>query len=144
MSFFTRDFGAHIDFKEALAQAQITGTTNGVIVDTHDYNAVAFAIHVGDVANLSSVDYLTVSVQEGDESNLSDAATVASNRILGPAVVLNASSQANTVLKLGVAKGTKRYMRLVFTETTGNSGADVDLDAVALLGGKDTSWSPRS
>jgi hypothetical protein len=132
---------SHFDAVEALAQAQITATTNGVIVDTHDYNSVAFLVQIGDIAALSAVNYITITAEEGDAANLSDAVAIPVTRRHGPAVVLNDTVAANTVIGTGYAKGTKRYMRLVFTET---AIADVDLSAVALLGGKDTSWTPRS
>jgi hypothetical protein len=144
MSFFTRDIMSHLDAVEALTAAAISATTNGVVVDTHDYNSVAFLIQVAAVTNLSSVDYISITAEEGDEAGAGDFAAIPTNRRLGPAIVLNASAQANSVLETGYAKGTKRYMRLVFTETAGNSGVTVALSALALLGAKDTSWSPRS
>jgi hypothetical protein len=141
MSFFTRDIMSLLDAVEALVAAQITGDTNGVIVDTHDYNAVAFLIQVAAASTLTSSHYFTITAEEGDAANLSDAVVIPVARRLGPAVVLNDTGIANSVISTGYAKGTKRYMRLVFTET---GTADVNLSALALLGGKDTSWSPRS
>jgi len=141
MSFFTRDLMSLFNAVEALAQVQLTATANGVVVDTHDYNTVAFLVQLGDIATADASHYFTITAEEGDAANLSDAVAIPTARRLGPALVINLTSQANSVLETGYAKGTKRYMRLVFTET---GTADADVSALALLGGNDTSWSPRS
>lgn len=120
----------------ALASAQITATTNGIVVDTLGYNNVLFAILSAAFATGDDDNYFTASIQEGDETDLSDAAAVPAARVLGTAPVFNDTTlDASSVFQLGAKCGTKRYMRLVLTET---GTADLTVGAVALLGGPRT------
>ena len=76
-------------------------TTNGVIIDTQKYNAVTFIIQSGTI----TAGTIAVNVQEGDESNLSDAASVSSDFLRYPNGVSSANFAAtddNLVKRVGV------------------------------------------
>lgn len=103
-------------------------TTNGSIIDTQDAESLEFLILSG---TLTDGTY-TPSLTEGDESNLSDGATVAADDMIGTvADATFAATDDNVVKKLGY-KGGKRYVRLNITSAGASSGGTVS--AVAVKG----------
>jgi len=120
---------------QALIPAQATATVTGPVVDTQGFEAIMFAINIGAVTTADASNYFTLKIQEGDASDLSDAADVTNAaRLLhaAAAVINDATGDDNTTQKMGCTIGTKRYMRLVATET---GTADATFGAVALLTG---------
>jgi hypothetical protein len=101
-------------------------TTNGVIIDTQGYNSLTYLLNVG--ARTDGT--FTPSIQHGDAANLSDAATVTADDLVGTYAGA-AISAAQTVKKIGYV-GNKRYVRLQVVSTSVSSGATVG--ATALLG----------
>lgn len=99
-------------------------TTNGVIIDTQDFNALTFVLNVG--ARTDGT--FTPNLQHGDASDLSDAATVPADDIVGT-YAGGAINTAQTVKKLGYV-GNKRYVRLQVVSTSVTSGATVGATAV--------------
>ena len=108
-------------------------TTNGNIIDTKGFNALEFVIMTG---TLTDGDYAP-QIQEGDESDLSDAATVAAANLLGTAAEgsFTADTDDNASRRIGVKIGNKRYYRLNIVSTNTSSGAVIG--AVAIKGVKD-------
>lgn len=112
--------------------AAVTDNTAYVssIVDTLNFDSLVFQGQVGSVADADVV--LTVLMEEGDASNLSDAAAVADNDLIG--TELGAAplfSDDNKTFKLGY-KGTKRYVRVTITPSA-NSG-NIFLSAMWIQG----------
>lgn len=104
-------------------------TTVGTIIDLAGYETCEFAIAYGTMPDADIVPLL----EEGDASNLSDAAAVADGDLLGTEAEAGATQTTDEVVnKLGY-RGGKRYVRLslVSTSTTG----DNPVSAVAILGG---------
>ncbi len=90
------------------------------IIDMQGNSSLTFAIATGSLADADAT--FAVLVEEGDASNLSDAAAVADADLLGTeALAAPLFSDDNKVLKIGY-KGIKRYVRLTITPAN-NTGA---------------------
>lgn len=104
-------------------------TTNGDILDLKGFEACTFVFQTGTVTD---GDY-TVLIQEGDESNLSDAAAVADTDLIGTeaAASFTADTDDNAISKIGYI-GDKRYVRFNVVSTSTSTGATVG--AIGVLG----------
>lgn len=101
-------------------------TTNGEIIDTQDFNALTFVMMVGTRTDGT----YTLKVQEGDESDLSDAADADASDLVGT-LSDTAVSASNGLSKVGYV-GNKRYVRASVVSTSVTTGATVGV--VAVLG----------
>ncbi len=125
-----RDLVNQIAVRNAFTAAAVTATGNGAIVDTQGFDAVAFLVAFTAVGAADADNYLTFSVKESDSSTFADGGTeITSPRILGTLPVINTT--ALTPRKFGVVLGTKRYLRLTFTET---GTASATFGVLAALG----------
>lgn len=102
--------------------AAITDNTPMVstIVDTQNFDALVLLLNTGTLTDADAT--FALLMEEGDASNLSDAATVAAGDLLG--TIAGASftfADDNKMLKIGY-RGSKRYVRATVTPTanTGN------------------------
>lgn len=103
-----------------------TDTTSlGNIIDTATYESLEFLLISGTIADGA----YAVSLQEGDDSGLSDVAAVSADETLGDADF--ALTDDDTSKKIGYI-GKKRYVRLSIVSTATTSGGT--LGAIALLG----------
>lgn len=124
----------------AIDYGQLTASkTDGDIVDTQGYDDVYVQIHAHAVATADADNYFTATVNEGDESDLSDGAAVSTSptRYFGESPSdrkIDATGQAQSVLVFGI-RPMKRYIRVILTET---GTADVTVSAVVLLGNPKT------
>lgn len=102
-------------------------TTNGSIIDTADYEC-GFSLFVV-VSALTDGDY-QLNLQEGDESDLSDAVSIAADKLIGTEPSVDAATAAGAVLeKVGVFSN-KRYVRPQIVSTSTTSGATLQLIVV--------------
>lgn len=102
----------------------------GAIIDRQGYGALEFAITLGTITTAGTV--YTALLEDGEASNLSDAATVIAPNLLGTAAMASfVDSEVNTTKEIGYI-GNKRYVRLTMTPA-GNTGAST-LSAVAIQG----------
>jgi L-rhamnose isomerase len=133
-----RDLISNIQVKRALSPVSVADNTAQVsqIIDRQGFDSLSFLILIGAVADADTT--FAVLVEEGDASNLSDAAAVADadliSQLYGTAPETAAGFQFdddNEVRKIGY-RGTKRYVRL--TITPANNASAALLAAVALLG----------
>jgi hypothetical protein len=127
----SRDLHDNIFVYNALNTSTIATdtTTNGNIIDTQAFESVEFVIQSGTVTDGT----FTPSIQEGDESNLSDAET-ATDLIPESGAATAATFVAandNAVRRLGYIGG-KRYVRLRLASTGTTSGGV--FSATAILG----------
>jgi hypothetical protein len=109
-----------------------TGNTAkvGEIIDRQDAMALEFIIQTGSLSDADAT--FTVLVEDGDNSALSDAATVAASELLGTTAAASfIFSDDNKIAKIGYV-GSKRYVRLTVTPAA-NTGA-VLISACAILG----------
>lgn len=98
-------------------------TTNGDIIDTRGSNAIMFTL----LAAAYTDGTYTPSFQEGDDSGLSDAATVPAARLIGtPAgAVVNSLAGASANLKSVGVLSSKRYLRMNIASTSVTTGATI-------------------
>jgi len=124
---------SNLDFKYqvGLNFSQKTASGNGNIIDRQGYESVTFIVATGAVAAASAGNTLTVSLEHGDEPDLSDAeAVTAANGLLGSDLVVDAVGDANKTGAIGYVGG-KRYIRPKVTDA---GVADAFVGVIALLG----------
>lgn len=132
----SRDLHNNIAPKRAISPVSVADTTAQVsqIIDTKGYESLEFVIATGSIADADAT--FTVLVEDGNESNLSDAAAVADTFLLGTEALAGFQfDDDNECRKIGYIGG-KRYVRLTITPVNNASAALIS--AVALLG------NPRS
>jgi len=123
-----RDLHNNIKAEVALDTAAISSdtTTAGNIIDMQGFGSVEFVMQSG---TLTDGTY-TPLIEEGDASNLSDAAAVADSDLLGTeANAAFASTDDNAVNKIGYI-GNKRYVRLSIVSSGTSTGGT--LSAVSV------------
>lgn len=127
MSMVRFDLHNNISVKNALnSQSVSTNTTvNGNIIDLLGFGALEFAIFQGAYTDGT----YTYNIQEGNASNLSDAAITNASNVFGSLPAVNA---VNGVARVGYRVGAFRYVRLQVTSTGVTTGANVG--AIAILG----------
>lgn len=122
----------------AISPVSVSDTTAQVsqIIDLQGCDGCYFAISVGAIASGTAT--FGILVQEGDQANLSDAATVADQDLTtatrGTAAIVAAAftfANPNTTQRLGYI-GNKRYIRL--TITPASNAAAALLSAIAIRG----------
>ena len=119
----TRDGFSDKLVTEALASTAIgtNTTTVGSIIDTADYDmGVAF---FADVTAYTDGTY-TFLFEDGDDSGLSDAATVSTDKIIGSAVSLTAVTSG--AFAGNGLHSTKRYVRMSVVSTGTTTGATIN------------------
>lgn len=110
-----------------------TGNTAIVsqIVDTAGYESATFIILTG--VNTDADATFAVLLEDGDDSGLSDNATVVAPNIIGTAALASFTfADDNKVFKVGYA-GSKRYARVTITPTGNDSGNEY-IAGVWILG----------
>jgi hypothetical protein len=89
------------------------------IIDNQGFESLTYAIQTGTLADADAT--FTVLLEEGDESDLSDAAGVADVDLIGTEAAASFTfTNDNVTRKLGY-KGSKRYTRLTITPAS-NTG----------------------
>lgn len=127
-----RDLMNNVNIKRVLSPVSVADNTAqvGQIIDRQGYDSLTYVIATGSIADADAT--FTVLLEEGDASNLSDAAAVADADLIGTEVLAAFQfDDDNECRKLGY-KGNKRYTRLTITPVANASAAL--LAAVAVLG----------
>lgn len=129
-----QDINSNIKASRAVSPAAAitgNGTTTSQTIDRVDFDSLDFLFAAGAVTDGT----WTVTIYEGDASNMSDEAAVAAANLIGLTAGANTftigTGDANTVKKVGY-KGTKRYVRAKAVQAGATSGGF--LAAVALQG----------
>lgn len=128
------------NFQEKKVIASISGAGDdvaivGAIIDNQGYDSLTYLINTGVLVDANAT--FTVLLEEGDASNLSDAAAVADADMISQSSAAPEAAASfqfdddGEVRKLGYI-GSKRYTRLTITPA-GNTGA-WPIGAVALQG----------
>ena len=123
-----RDLHNNIKAETAFNTSAISSdtTTSGNIIDMQGFGSIEFVIQSG---TLTDGTY-TPLIQEGDESNLSDATAVGDADLLGTeADAAFIASEDNTVKKVGYI-GNKRYVRLSIVSASTTSGGTISAVSV--------------
>ena len=127
-----RDLMNNVNIKRVLSPVSVADTTAqvGQIIDRQGYDSLTYLIATGSIADADAT--FTVLLEEGSESNLSDATAVADADLLGTEALAGFQfDDDNECRKLGYV-GNKRYTRL--TITPANNASAALLSAVAVLG----------
>ena len=109
----------NLGVETAIDPETYTATVSGDIIDLALFESVTFTVITGAVTTADGSHYFTFTLNAGDDSALSDGATVtASTGLLGSNLVINNASTQDDVCvgKMGYV-GSKRYIQLVATET---------------------------
>jgi len=120
-----------IDLKRVISPVSVADTTAqvGQIIDRRGFDSLTYVIATGSIADADAT--FTVLLEEGDASNMSDAAAVADADLIGTEALAGFQfDDDNECRKLGY-KGAKRYTRLTITPVANASAAL--LSAVAVL-----------
>lgn len=121
-----------IDVKRAIAPVSVADNTAQVsqIIDRKGFDSLTFLIATGAIADADAT--FTVTMDDGDQANLSDAAAVAGADLIGTTALAGFQfDDDNECRKIGY-KGAKRYVRLTITPV--NNASAALLSAVAVLG----------
>jgi hypothetical protein len=127
-----KDTANNINIKRVISPVSVADTTAqvGQIIDRQGYDSLTYVIATGSIADADAT--FTVLLEDGDVSNLSDAAAVADAELIGTeALAAFQFDDDNECRKLGYI-GNKRYTRLTITPVANASAAL--LGAVAVLG----------
>lgn len=127
-----RDLYNHIDVRRAISPVSDADNTALVsqIIDRQGFESLTFAILAGSIADADAT--FAVLVEDGDVANLSDAAAVSDDNLLGTELLAGFQfDDDNETRKIGYVGG-KRYVRLTITPT-GNASAAL-ISALAILG----------
>lgn len=137
------DLHNNIDPKRAISPAA-AGTDNTAyvsqILDMQGAHAAELLILIG--ANTDANVTFTVLMEEGNVSNLSDAAAVADADLIGTEALAGFQfDDDNEIRKIGY-KGSKRYIRATITPA-GNDSGNIFLAAVWLRGALELAPAPN-
>lgn len=127
-----RDLCNNIHVLRAISPVVVTDNTAQVsqIIDTAGYESLTFAINTGTLSDADAT--VTALVEDGDAANLSDAAAVDDQFLIGTEVLASFQfDDDNETRKIGYT-GTKRYVRLTLTPAA-NTG-NIPVGAIAILG----------
>jgi hypothetical protein len=130
-----RDLYNNVAVRRAISPVSVADNTAAVsqIIDMLGFASLMFAILIGSVADADAT--FAVLIEDGDASNLSDAAAVDDLQLLGTeAGAAFQFDDDNEARKIGYT-GDKRYVRLTITPT-GNASAAL-ISATAVLGHPD-------
>lgn len=127
-----RDLANNIDLKRGISPAAaVTDNTPFVsqILDTQGLRSATFAILTGSLADADAT--FTVLVEHGDAANLSDAAAVPDDQLIGASASATPEANAsftfaanNKAFKIGY-RGVKRYVRVTITPANNSGNAFV-------------------
>lgn len=126
-----KDLTNLIDLKRVISPVSVADTTAqvGQIIDRRGFDSLTYVIATGSIADADAT--FTILLEEGDASNMSDAAAVADADLIGTEALAGFQfDDDNECRKLGY-KGAKRYTRLTITPVANASAAL--LSAVAVL-----------
>ncbi len=121
-----------ITLKRAISPVSVADNTAQIsqIIDRQGYGACEFVIATGSIADVDAT--FAVLVEHGNQANLSDAAAVPDEELIGTEAVAGFQfDDDNEVRKIGY-RGNKRYLRLTITPSANASAALIG--AVAVLG----------
>lgn len=127
-----QDLHNNITPKRVISPVSVADNTAqvGQIIDRQGFDALEYIIATGSLADVDAT--FTILLEEGEASNMSDAAAVADADLLGTEALASfIFSDDDKCFKLGY-KGNKRYTRL--TITPGANASAAVLCAIAVLG----------
>lgn len=100
-------------------RAAVTATGSDT-VDMQGYDDILLLFEISAVGAADGSNYLTFTLQESDDSTFGDGTEVAltdTSRVHGTLPVIDNTNLANTLKCFSVKPGTKRYLKVIWTET---------------------------
>jgi len=126
-----KSFNDLIKLARAISPVSVADNTAQVssIVDTAGFSGLEFAIALGSIADADAT--FAVTIDEGDDSGLSDAASVATANLDGTLALAGFQYDSdNTLRRVGIRELTKRYYRITITPTANASAALISCAAI--------------
>ena len=117
--------------KTAIVPAVRSGNTPVVssIIDTQDFYSLEFFTQIGAISDAGAT--FAVTIDDGDDSSLTDAAAVSSTFLVGTLAAAGfTGNDDNEVRRIGYV-GKKRYVRYTITPTGNTVGACFSVMALA-------------
>jgi hypothetical protein len=118
------DLMNNIDLKRGISPAATAADNTAIvsqIVDTRGYESATFVILTGSLPDADAT--FAVTIDHGDVSNLSDAASVPTDMLLGTTALAGFTFAADdSVRKIGYV-GPKRYVRVTITPAANSSAS---------------------
>jgi hypothetical protein len=128
-----RDMLNNITPRRAISPAA-AGTDNTAfvsqIIDTQGFDSLTFLILTGALADVDAT--FAVTMDHGDVANLSDAAAVPADQLVGTLALAGFTFAADDATRKIGYRGSRRYVRMTITPSANTGNAFVA--AVALLG----------
>lgn len=107
--------------------ATLSGTTPaaGDWIDMQGWEAVTFSVSTGTVTDAGTASGFAFEVQEGDDTTTAGATAVADADLIGleSALTVTANDDDDKFIGTIAYRGSKRYVRIVATGTTGTDAA---------------------
>jgi hypothetical protein len=110
------------------------------VIDRRGYDSLTFAIAVG--TNTDPNATFAVTMDDGDASNLSDAAAVAAGDLVGTYALAGYTFADDAESRKIGYRGNKRYVRLTITPS-GNDSGNIFLAVLAILGNASVAPTPN-
>jgi len=120
--------------KVAIAPVVASGNTPlvGNIIDSQGHNALSYIIATGTLTDADAT--FAVTVEHGNDSGLSDTASVPADQLAGTLANAGFTFAAdNATRKLGYI-GYRRYTRITVTPTSNSTASAAPIAVVAVLG----------
>jgi hypothetical protein len=121
----------------ALKFNQLTGDTDGEIIDRHGCDAMDFVFVTGAVTTADVANYFALDIYESDDSGMAGATKVAADDLITNGTPGAAAPRVNDVLQVDSVvarvsyRGNKRYLRVKADET---GTADAEIGAIVVKG----------
>lgn len=127
-----RDLMNNIDVKRAISPVSVSDNTAQVsqIIDRKRADSLTFVIALGSIADADAT--FAVTMEDGDDSGLSDAASVAAADLIGTTTLAGFQYDSDNLCRKIGYRGAKRYVRMTITPT--NNASAALMSAVAILG----------
>lgn len=129
----SKDLHSDIFGVPAISSVQISDTTTqvGAIIDTQGFYGLEFVTNVGAIVDLGAI--FNVVIEDGDESDLSDAAPVDQTWLIGTLADAGfTNANANSIRRIGYVGG-KRYVRYTIVPAVNAAAADFGVVAIDYL-----------
>ena len=120
----SKDLHNQVKVTAAIPSTRVADNTAQVsaIIDTAGFESLEFVTNLGAIADADAT--FAVTIEDGDAANLSDAAAVNANFLIGTTAAAGFTfASDNQTRKLGYV-GHKRYVRYTITPTANTGNAD--------------------
>lgn len=124
------DLYNNLTIQRAISPARVTDDTAQVsqTIDMQGQQGLLFAIAIGTLADANAT--FAVLVEEGDESDMSDAAAVADADLFNTEALAGFQFDNDDEVRVIGYRGIKRYVRITITPSGNTGNADISVVAI--------------